>query len=231
MRSGILLLSCVLHAAAASVALGVGVYAERRPAMPAPRVEIAASEPQAPSSSVPAAEPVVVVEEVVDALVTAGEEFEVDVAPVLAEDREPPRAAFAPSLQRVVLPQKALVAAPPSPTPLQPNDAPPPAPSAGAVPQDEVMAEPCADNEPPRYPDEERRRGHEGRVVVAVAVDAHGRVQQATLAQPSPYPGLNREALRAVRQWRFQPARRHGVPIAADTEVAVHFRLRDSARN
>jgi TonB family protein len=38
--------------------------------------------------------------------------------------------------------------------------------------------------------------------------------------------GLNRTAVDAVKQWRFSPARRHGVPVDVMVEVAVAFKLR-----
>ncbi len=38
--------------------------------------------------------------------------------------------------------------------------------------------------------------------------------------------GLDERAARAVRQWRFSPARRRGVPVDVVVEVAVDFKLR-----
>jgi TonB family protein len=38
--------------------------------------------------------------------------------------------------------------------------------------------------------------------------------------------GLNDQAVQAVRQWRFVPARRQGVPVDVIVEVAVEFKLR-----
>ena len=83
------------------------------------------------------------------------------------------------------------------------------------------------ENEPPRYPRRARRLGHQGTVLVAVLVAADGRLLEASLARPTRYPELNREALRAVRTWRFEPALRHGEAIAAHTEVEVVFQLLD----
>jgi protein TonB len=57
----------------------------------------------------------------------------------------------------------------------------------------------------PRYPMDARRRGEEGTVVVEFTVDASGRVIAAEAKQPSPWASLNREALRAVRSWKFPP--------------------------
>ena len=38
--------------------------------------------------------------------------------------------------------------------------------------------------------------------------------------------GLDQKALDAVRQWRFGPAKRQGVPVDVVVEVSVEFRLR-----
>jgi TonB family protein len=38
--------------------------------------------------------------------------------------------------------------------------------------------------------------------------------------------GLDQQAVAAVRQWRFSPARRHGVPVDVVVDVSVDFRLR-----
>ncbi|MGB3965741.1 MAG: energy transducer TonB, partial [Planctomycetota bacterium] len=100
---------------------------------------------------------------------------------------------------------------------------PPPPSAASAV----VDAKPDADNPPPEYPADDRIRGHEGTVVVAVDLDARGVVLVAALATPSPFPGLNRAALRAVRAWRFEPARAHGVAVPGRLEIPIVFRLTD----
>ena len=38
--------------------------------------------------------------------------------------------------------------------------------------------------------------------------------------------GLNNQSMEAVRQWRFSPAQRHGVPVDVIVEVSVEFKLR-----
>lgn len=215
MRPTWLILSLLAHATAVGTAVGLAVHAGGRLPHTPPRVDIRPTFANAPVP--PPAEPVPPVREeaaVVDALlpeVRVAEPIEPPPAEVAGEWRRPTRSA--PSLQRVVLP------------------VPPPAEPAPAVP---VAAEPSAtteavrraDNEPPTYPERERRLGHEGTVVLAVAVDARGDVVRVELKTPSPHVGLNREALRAVRRWRFEPARRHGQPVASETEVEVEFRLR-----
>ena len=38
--------------------------------------------------------------------------------------------------------------------------------------------------------------------------------------------GLEQKAIDAVRQWRFMPAKRHGVPVDVVVDVSVEFKLR-----
>jgi TonB family protein len=77
----------------------------------------------------------------------------------------------------------------------------------------------------PDYTDEGRRRGVEGDVVVEIVVRADGSVGSVKLLQGLG-AGLDQRAIDAVRQWRFNPARRYGTPVDVIVEVAVEFKLR-----
>lgn len=88
-----------------------------------------------------------------------------------------------------------------------------------------VEASQLADNVPPQYPLHDRALGHEGTVVVLVQIDVGGVVSAAALATPSPFPGLNRAALQAVRSWRFRPAQKAGLAVASRLEVPIVFQL------
>ena len=55
----------------------------------------------------------------------------------------------------------------------------------------------------PRYPEAARRSAIEGAVVVSVRIDRRGRVEEVHLSESSGFDVLDREALRAVRLWRF----------------------------
>jgi len=227
-RTGLMILSCVLHGAVVTTALGFGVYVGRRLPSPAPVVQIATSHPSAPAAAAAAHEPpAVVVEAVVEAMVDAElliPEPPAALPPLPSVDEQMPwRQPRQPSLAKVRSQSPAAPAAAPSPLP--PAE-PAPSPAAPEALPD-VDAEPRADNEPPRYPEEARRRGQEGTVVVLAEVGADGLVVAVSLQTPSPHPELNREALRAVRRWRFEPARRGGVAVAVATPVVVVFRLED----
>lgn len=79
----------------------------------------------------------------------------------------------------------------------------------------------------PEYPAQARRRGWEGRVLLVVRVRADGVAESVRVAQSSGHDILDRAARDAVRRWRFEPARRAGISVAASLEVPVTFRLID----
>ena len=87
--------------------------------------------------------------------------------------------------------------------------------------------------EPPRlvrevradYTEDARQRGLTGDVVLEIVVRRDGTVGDVKILQGLA-GGLNDRAVQAVRQWRFTPARRQGVPVDVVVEVAVEFKLR-----
>ncbi len=80
---------------------------------------------------------------------------------------------------------------------------------------------------PPVYPPRCLRLGLEGRVRVRVLVGENGRPQEVTVGESSGESALDQAALDAVRGWRFEPARRNGVPVRAWAVVPVEFKLID----
>lgn len=82
-------------------------------------------------------------------------------------------------------------------------------------------------NQPPAYPNIARRRGQEGLVLLRVEVSPGGNVAAVQVAASSGHPILDRAAVNAVEDWRFQPAQRGGQNIAATLEIPVRFRLTD----
>jgi protein TonB len=80
---------------------------------------------------------------------------------------------------------------------------------------------------PPVYPPRCLRLGIEGRVQVRVLVGENGRVQEATLDRSSGDASLDEAALDAVAKWRFEAARRDGVPVRAWVRVPIEFKLID----
>jgi protein TonB len=87
--------------------------------------------------------------------------------------------------------------------------------------------------EPPRllrevkaeYTDDARRRNITGDVLLEIVVRRDGTVGTVRVLQGLG-AGLDERAIFAVRQWRFDPARRKGAPVDVVVEVAVEFTLR-----
>jgi TonB family protein len=77
----------------------------------------------------------------------------------------------------------------------------------------------------PDYTEEGRRRNLEGDVVMEIVVKRDGGVGDVKLLRGLG-GGLDQRAIDAVRQWRFSPATRQGVPVDVVVEVAVEFKLR-----
>ena len=79
----------------------------------------------------------------------------------------------------------------------------------------------------PEYPRDSIRRGEEGSVRCAIAIDLEGRVLEVEVLAGSGHPALDRAAVAGLRRWRFEPARSEGgEPIPARIVHVVTFRLR-----
>ncbi len=77
---------------------------------------------------------------------------------------------------------------------------------------------------PPLYPFAQRRNGVGGEVLVDFIVDAEGQVKDPSVVR-SLNPAFNQPALDAVRQWKFKPGRRNGVPVATHMQVPIAFQI------
>jgi periplasmic protein TonB len=92
-------------------------------------------------------------------------------------------------------------------------------PGSGITPP-RVLREVKAD-----YTETARQRGLTGEVVLEIVVRRDGSVGDVKVLQGLGL-GLDDRAIAAVRQWRFTPAERLGVPVDVLVEVGVEFRLR-----
>ena len=88
----------------------------------------------------------------------------------------------------------------------------------------------AARNRRPAYPEVSRRRGQEGTVRLELSVDASGLVVDVRVLESSGFSALDAEAVKTVRDWRFRPAQRGGLPVAGSITTAVHFRLETARR-
>lgn len=77
------------------------------------------------------------------------------------------------------------------------------------------------------YPDMARRAGIEGRVTVQFIVNENGDVENAKVVRGIG-GGADEEALRVVRQAKFEPGMQRGRPVRVKYALSVNFRLADS---
>jgi TonB family protein len=96
---------------------------------------------------------------------------------------------------------------------------------------------PAGDQTPPRvtrqtrpiYPVAQRASGLRGEVLVDFVVDPEGQVTNPFVVRTL-NPAFNEPALEAIRQWKFEPGRRGGVPVATHMQVPIVFQLDDGFR-
>jgi TonB family protein len=75
----------------------------------------------------------------------------------------------------------------------------------------------------PEYPQDARRAGVDGTVVLDTVVSGEGAVTQLRFVSGPEV--LSQAAMNAVRWWRFEPFLVNGQPATVETTVAVDFRL------
>ena len=117
----------------------------------------------------------------------------------------------------------ATPAAPPS------NASPPAAPPSNASPP----AAPPSRFAPPvlierveaGYPEEARKQGVTGTVLLQLIVNTDGSVSDAHVVKPAGH-GFDESALAAARKLRFEPARQEGTPVQVQINYEVQFQLK-----
>jgi len=77
----------------------------------------------------------------------------------------------------------------------------------------------------PEYSEEARKARFQGTVVLNTIIREDGSVQVMKIVRGIGF-GLDQNAMNAVLQWKFKPARRNGKPVAAYLNVEVSFNLR-----
>jgi protein TonB len=84
------------------------------------------------------------------------------------------------------------------------------------------------DTPKPVYPEDARREGREGRVLLRILVDDQGRSKQVEVHITSGSAALDRAAVDATQRWRFHPARYGDRAVDSWIRVPVEFRLADA---
>jgi TonB family protein len=98
-----------------------------------------------------------------------------------------------------------------------------PAPSGTAVRQvsEEVAAARLIHRTEPDYPSQARAQGIQGAVVLDARIDREGKVQDLALISGDPL--LVDAAMKAVRQWQYQPFSEGGQAAEVRTQIVVKF--------
>ncbi|MGD0520687.1 MAG: energy transducer TonB [Terracidiphilus sp.] len=74
------------------------------------------------------------------------------------------------------------------------------------------------------FSDEARRAKYSGICLISLIVDTQGMPQNVHVERALGM-GLDEKAIEAVRQYRFRPAMKNGVPVPVEIKVEVNFRL------
>ncbi|MDD4355923.1 MAG: energy transducer TonB [Smithellaceae bacterium] len=79
------------------------------------------------------------------------------------------------------------------------------------------------ENPPPGYPEVARQQGYEGIVLIGAEILVNGRVGEAVIRKSSGYAVLDQSAIQAVKAWKFEPAKKSGIPYKTWAELPVKF--------
>lgn len=79
----------------------------------------------------------------------------------------------------------------------------------------------------PVYPESARKRGIEGWVELAFTVQPNGTVDEIEVRNASPTEIFDEAAIRAIRQWRFEPVVRNGEKVSQRAMVRLRFSKTD----
>lgn len=77
----------------------------------------------------------------------------------------------------------------------------------------------------PSYPEEARAEEIEGDVLLKILIDRRGKVIMVKVLDNGGFYEFARVAMRAVKRWRFEPAKIMGIPVAVWCIQPVRFEL------
>lgn len=77
---------------------------------------------------------------------------------------------------------------------------------------------------PPKYPRRERWHRVSGDCTLKIIIDSEGTPESIKVVK-SLDPGLDQSAIEAVKQWRYKPALKDGVPVPSEMTFIVKFQL------
>ena len=76
----------------------------------------------------------------------------------------------------------------------------------------------------PEYTEEARQAKISGAVMLSLTVGADGLAHDISMVK-SLDPGLDRNAVEVLQQWRFAPGTLKGEPVAVRATIEINFRL------
>jgi periplasmic protein TonB len=76
----------------------------------------------------------------------------------------------------------------------------------------------------PEFSEEARKEKYQGTVILSVIVGTDGRTHDIRVRRALGM-GLDEKAIQAITEWRFEPGRKDGVPVAVVADIEVSFRL------
>ena len=82
-----------------------------------------------------------------------------------------------------------------------------------------------AENPKPHYPNEARKKGYQGEVVLRAEVLSNGLVGKIEVKSSSGYEVLDHSALAAVKQWKFAPAKKGEQSVPLWVNIPIRFEL------
>ena len=89
-----------------------------------------------------------------------------------------------------------------------------------------AVARPIGDYQvKPEFPESARKAGAEGTTMLRVEVLANGRVGEVVVTRSAGRQDFDEAAIAAVKQWRFEPARRGSTAVAMWATLPVRFQL------
>jgi protein TonB len=77
----------------------------------------------------------------------------------------------------------------------------------------------------PNYPQRALRQRMEGWVELQFTITANGDVTQVSVVNAQPKREFDREAIRALQQWKFRPRIENGKAVPANARQRLEFRL------
>jgi protein TonB len=69
-----------------------------------------------------------------------------------------------------------------------------------------------------------RQAGYSGTLVLSMVVTAEGNIRDVSIVTPLGL-GLDEKAVNTVGGWKFDPAKKDGIPVAVQISVQVDFHL------